>query len=70
MVGLSVDSVSAMAQETIWEVGDMLQESMKPDNVSLEVVAWMGAMRVCGEEFGCRATGQEVKFTTRMIVVR
>ena len=48
MVGLSVDSVSAMAQETIWEVGDMLQESMKPDNVSLEVVAWMGATRVCG----------------------
>ena len=48
MVGLSVDLVSAMAQKTIWEVGDMLQESMKPDNVSLEVVAWMGATRVCG----------------------
>ena len=30
MVGLLVDLVSAMAQETIGEVGDMSQESMKP----------------------------------------
>ena len=47
-MGLLVDLVSAMAKETIEEVGDNLQESMKPDNVSLEVVAWMGAMRICG----------------------
>ena len=32
-VGLLVDSVSVMTQETIGEVGDMLQESIKPDNV-------------------------------------
>jgi predicted branched-subunit amino acid permease len=38
-VGLLVDLVFAMAKETIEDVEDNLQESIKPDNVSLEVVA-------------------------------
>ena len=47
MEGLLVDLVSVMAHETIWVVGDRLKGHCFLDNVSLEVVALMGAIWVC-----------------------